>query len=206
MLSKKKKDNVKEVVPTNVAEMTEDQIIKKGLKTNTKKDILCYVGMFVLFILIFIPPIFRVVFYDPNEEIHEYTVVYINLRCRKAYFRGGLRVDNNIESNYKDSALTDLKIEYVLSDELGDNNIEEINQLEELSRNNPNIQKQVSGNTYTYFFDYSKYPDFRTEEFLKNYSRPLGHQLKIYREEQKYTCESQSREEIERRRGDEVIK
>lgn len=48
--------------------MEEEQIIKEELKKNTKQDILCYIGMVVIFIMIFIPPIFRIVFYDPTSK------------------------------------------------------------------------------------------------------------------------------------------
>ena len=48
--------------------MEEQKIIEEGLKKNTKQDIICYVGMALLFIMIFIPPIFRVVFYDKEVE------------------------------------------------------------------------------------------------------------------------------------------
>lgn len=81
--------------------MEEQKIIEEGLKKNTKQDIICYVGMALLFIMIFIPPIFRVVFYDKEVEKNEIDVVYLELSCRKAVYRDGKKVSMIINNSYR---------------------------------------------------------------------------------------------------------
>ena len=64
--------------------MEEEKIIRDSLNTHTKQDIFCYVGMGLLFIMIFIPPIFRIVFYDAEANKPKPDIILLNLMCRKA--------------------------------------------------------------------------------------------------------------------------
>lgn len=200
MKLKKEKDAKKEVVSTNIRDMTEDQIISEGLKHNTKKDIMCYVGMVILFFMIFVPPIFRVAFYDPSQEVREVTVVYITMECRKSFIRDGTTIINTIKNEYKDSVLQTSVMSYELKNNKEGEVIAEINELDAID--SPLIKKEVSGNTYTYTLDYTK-PDLRNVEYLKGHGEVVVAQLQKYRAD-RYTCETYKEEVIEERRGDEV--
>ena len=58
-IGKSKKDELEELMNKPLAEMSEDEIIQRGLKSKAKSDTYCYIGIGILFILIIIPPIFK---------------------------------------------------------------------------------------------------------------------------------------------------
>ncbi len=80
---KSKKDELQELMNIPIEEITEEQIIQRGLKSKAKSDTLCYLGIAFLFILIILPPVFNKVFdYTRPPETHA-DVVYARFSCTK---------------------------------------------------------------------------------------------------------------------------
>ena len=96
----------------------EEEIIKSGLKSHSKQDTMCYLGMALIGILIFIPPLFRIIFADsiPKSTIEEIT--YMTVSCRTGFFdEDGLSVIEVITSNYRQSEILDMKVEFIYDNE-----------------------------------------------------------------------------------------
>ena len=123
----KKKSNEPQVdlFNTPVYELTEDQIIEKGLKTSNPKDKMCYLGIAICFIFIFIPPIFDKVFdYTRPADTHV-EVAYARFNCRRVY-SGDNSLVVNIKNEYRESVVQSSLIEYSYKEVEGETSISEI--------------------------------------------------------------------------------
>ena len=176
--------------------MEEQKIIEEGLKKNTKQDIICYVGMALLFIMIFIPPIFRVVFYDKEVEKNEIDVVYLELSCRKAVYRDGKKVSMIINNSYRDSILQKSVAEYTYESDNGEN-IAEVNQF--LAIESDRITSEEISDGYKFTFDYTNDSDLFGLSELADYYKPAPPQMNYYKSNG-YTCERTSTVEKEERK------
>ena len=176
--------------------MEEQKIIEEGLKKNTKQDILCYIGMAIFFIMIFIPPIFRIAFADSKKETSKVEVVYLNLSCQKAVYRGGKKIATTINNSYKDSILQTsvMTYEYERDD---DGEISEVNEF--LALEYPEIKSEKLDNGYRFTFDYTN-GNLLNKEELSEYNSPAPAQMNYYTTQQGYNCETQSEIKLEERK------
>lgn len=170
---KKAKEPEIDLFNTPVYELTEDQIIKKGLKTKNPKDKMCYLGIVICFIFIFIPPIFDKVFdYTRPEDTHV-EVVYSRLSCRKV-LGGSNRLILNVYNEYKDSIVTKSTLVYTY-DESADGQ-SDLNELENwyVYENEKGFKfekgKENDKNIVTITIDYKNHEELRSKEDLTNYS------------------------------------
>ena len=166
--------------------MEEDKIIKEGLKTHTKSDIICYIGMALLFIMIFIPPVFRVVFYDAEANAPKPKVVLLNLKCRRAMYRESFRLVSNVDANYVDSVPQTVVIDFTYEKEGGITDISEVNEL--LGVNSEGVKVEQIKDGYRFTLDYANYPLNQIEE-LKKYGYLAPPQMQMY-DSMNYYCES----------------
>lgn len=184
-------DNQNNVSEQNVFEedtLTEDQIIKEGLKFNKQSDLKYVFMIFAIAIMIFIPPIFRVVFYDPTKEIVEVEVVYLTLNCRKGVYRESRLFNTKITSNYKDGSIQTATIEYTW-DDLKDGEI--IPEAETfLAIDTAGFTSEKITNGYKFNLDYSDKALLQVPE-LEDYKHAAPAQMNVYREKG-FICESES--------------
>lgn len=173
--------------------MEEQKIIEEGLKTNTKQDIICYIGMAVIFIMIFIPPIFRVVFYDSEAKNNDVEIVYLNMVCQKAMYRDGKKILITVNNIYKDSIIQSSVAEYNYEQE---EPIAEVNEF--LFIESDDIGKEELETGYRFTFDYTNPRVFELEE-LTNYRSPAPAQMNYYKNKG-YACETTSEVKKEERK------
>lgn len=173
--------------------MEEEQIIKEELKKNTKQDILCYIGMVVIFIMIFIPPIFRIVFYDSasNKPLKE--VVYVNLKCYRSFYRDGKTIDIKVENNYKDGTVLNSTMDFSYTEP--EEEISEVTYLNTIEQ--PAIKKIKKADGYSYQIDYENNPVLYNVNELNEYKLTAPAQRNYY-EKQNFTCEYLPRIEKEK--------
>lgn len=169
--------------------MEEQKIIEEGLKKNTKKDIICYVGIALLFIMIFIPPVFRVVFYDSSVNRETVEVVYLDLVCTKSIFREGKKVTTKINNNYRDSIILKSVVEFLYEGVEDEIDMPEVNEF--LSINAEGIKKEKTTSGYIFTFDYVNYPLKDLPE-LEEYKRPAPAQINYYKNKN-FSCENTSK-------------
>ncbi len=134
--------------------MEEEKIIEEGLKTHTKSDKIYFAGMIIMFIFIFIPPIFRIVFFDPDKKPDTIEVSYLELTCSKAIYRDNYRFNTKIVNNYKEGAILDSFVEYTYENAPEDVVIPEINELLEVKEDGFEAKKLSNG--YSFTMDFTK--------------------------------------------------
>lgn len=164
--------------------MEEEQIINEELKKNTKQDILCYIGMVVIFIMIFIPPIFRIVFYDPTSEKKEVDVVYANLKCYRSFYRDGKTIDIRIENNYRDLIVLNSKMTFSYTNP--EEEISEVTYLNAIEQ--PGVKKEKLTDGYSYQIDYENNPALYDLNELSEYNLTEPAQRNYFKT-QNFTCE-----------------
>lgn len=167
--------------------MEEEKIIKESLNTHTKQDIICYVGMGLLFIMIFIPPLFRIVFYDAEANMPKPDVVLLNLKCRKAMYRESYKLTSNINADYVSAVPQTVVIDFSYEKEGAIEDIPEVNSLLSV-RDKEGVTVEKIENGYKFILDYANY-DLKKYEELEKYGYLAGPQMQKY-EDMNYYCES----------------
>ncbi len=111
---KKPKKEKKVVVPfdqIDIKTATEDEIIKSGIRHNVKEDFICYGVMFLIVVLILLPPLLRAFNPKPITEI-EKDITYVTLTCSHSTSIDDYAFYTNLENNYRDGALQKLELKY----------------------------------------------------------------------------------------------
>lgn len=179
-------------------ELTEDQIIKEELKRTPKQDIMCYIGMGICLLMIFMPAIFKKVFYDPSMDLLEVEVVYGNMQCQGNSSKTGYQLYTTIQNEYKDSRIQTSVIKYTYrlysTTEEENVSVEEINKLLELDVNG--IKKEKLDNGYQFTIDFGNNRGLMTHEFLKEFAYAAPTQLEKFRS-QKLSCQNTSETVLE---------
>ena len=182
--------------------LSEDQIIKDGLKFNPKADMVYVIFMVVAFLMIFVPPIFRVVFYDPAKEIVEVDVVHLNLECRKGIYRGGRLFNTKIYSKYKNGEVLSSTFEYTWAELKEDEVIPEAEDFMSIESPGFKYEKIVDG--YKFTMDFSDKNLFTIPE-LADYKHAAPAQMNYYKDKG-FICESESTTERVEMTRDELDK
>ena len=180
-------------------QLTEEEIIRKGLKTKNKSDIYCYIGMFLLFVLIIIPPIFNVVFdYTRPKDTHE-DVVYSKLSCKKVY-SGKSALTLTVQNQYRNSVVESSVLEYVYTDVEGETvNTSEIEKwLNYESEPGITIKQtdELPKHSTRVVIDYLNHSELKHNEGLKDYAMSFMPQLNYYGD-QGFYCTKESKTVVE---------
>lgn len=193
-----------EVIQNELEEdtLSEDQIIKNGLKFDAKSDMIFVIFAVVSFLMIFVPPIFRVVFYDPTKEIVEVEVVHLNLSCRKGIYRDGRILNTKIYSEYKDGVLQNSTFEYTWADLKEGEVIPEAEDFLAIESKGFKYEKIVDG--YKFMMDFSDKELLQKPE-LADYKHAAPAQMNYYKDKG-FICESESMTEIVEMTRDELNK
>ncbi len=199
----------KTVVPfdkIDITTATEDEIIRSGIKYNVKKDYICYGIMFIIFVLMIIPPVLRILIPKPITEI-EKDIVYLTLSCSYPTTIEDYNLYTELKSNYRDGSITSSEIKYsyqkvgevLKTDETEETPTEDvkeeeptfyaIDRMKEINAKGFTSKKVEKG--YIFNVNYEENPELRNLEQLKNYSYEAGSQTK-YLTSIGYYCSTKS--------------
>ncbi len=167
--------------------MEEQNIIEKELKHNTKSDIICYIGMGFIFIMIFIPPIFRLLIPKEDDNQNEIEIVYLNLVCTRVVVRDNQRIEMLVNNTYKNSIIQNSVMEFRYEQE---QEIPEVNEF--LAIESEDIKKeQLETGGYRFTFDFTN-PNVMNIEELANYKLPAPAQRNYFENNLYYGCDQTS--------------
>jgi hypothetical protein len=176
----------------------EEEIIKQGLKSHTKTDTFCYIGIGLLAIMIIIPPVFRQVFKDlrPKDTIE--TIIYMEIKCRHTYRDN----KNNIVTeefigNYRDAKVQKIRIEFRSQGEennLTDPRITPLIDLKDATGNKIVMKEEKT--TLAFEMDFKANKDMFQMEAFAPYTKQAPSQLTEYRI-MGYLCLTESEEKEE---------
>jgi hypothetical protein len=180
----------------NEEELTEDQIIKNGLKNTTKTDIICYIGMGICFLMIFVPPIFKKVFYDPGLEWIEAEIVYTTLDCMGNVSKGDYLLYTTTKSNYINSRIRTVELTYTYKKFEGKEDVEikEIQTFLGITAEGLKSEKVEDG--YKFTIDYNKNKSLMQNEVLREFAYAPPTQLNKL-QSQKLFCNMASETKVE---------
>lgn len=176
----------------------EEEIIQAGLKSHTKMDTFCYIGIGLLAILIIIPPVFRQVFKDLRPKDTMETIVYMEIKCRHTYRDNKNNiVTEQFTGNYRDAKPQTITIEFTTQGEqnnLTDPKITPFIDLKDATGNK--ITMKEEGKVITFTMDFKANKDLFEMEAFAPYAKQAPSQLTEYRN-MGYICVTESEEKIE---------
>lgn len=175
---KKEKKKLVKFDQIDITNVTDDEIIKSGIKYNTKKDYICYFIMFIILVLAVLPPTLRIVNPRPITE-EERNITYLTLSCYKTVFRDNYELSTVLKSNYRDGNVSTVQIDYTFNkqnEEAADNYVfAEIDELEKL--NLSGIATNRESNKVSFVIDYEGNPEYSTRDVLSDYARVSGAEI-----------------------------
>ena len=176
----------------------EEEIIKNGLKSHSKQDTMCYLGMVLIGVLIFIPPLFRIIFADsiPKSTIEEIT--YMTVSCRTGFFdEDGLSVIEIITSNYRQSEILDMKIEFVYDNENPKFNEPQVLSYMEIAKKVNQFKMKKDKKSVSFTIDFLANPSLKHTEEFQNHTKLAPSQMNYYRQYENLSCGHESETKIE---------
>lgn len=173
----------------------EEIIILEGRKSKDKKDTYCYIAMFLIAILIILPPIFRVVFAGSKPKSTIENIVYLDMECTHGYFDNkGKMVTEEVKGNFRDGNV--LKLVYKFTyDNVTEPNLTDpaVTPLVDLADANDKVEKVIDKNTVTFTIDFKKNKEFKEDPNFKPYTKTAPAQLNEFLNQQ-FTCTHDSKE------------
>ena len=148
--------------------------------------IMGFAGIFILLILIFVPPLMRFLFNDDVSNLDSQAVAE-RLSCEKIEKLDTYDITTTIDTVYKDKEINKITFNYnVVFTKAGVSDsevyIENFEMLKQIT--NAEVNKDI--NNYTVVFDYTKYK-FSNNSFLSKYSSSMSEQ-KIFYSNNGYKC------------------
>ena len=189
-MEKKKKEKKKIVAfdKIDITNITDDEIIKSGIRTNTSKDYICYFIMFIIFILAVIPPVLRLVNPKPITE-EERSVVYLTLSCYKTSVRDNYELSTILKGYYRDGEVNTVNLDFSYNAQNENANPDyvfaEIDEIEKLNLKGITINK--TSNKTTFVIDYENNPEFKSNVILSEYAKVSGAEIN-YLNTKGYRC------------------
>ncbi len=198
--NKKEKKPKKVKIPFDKIDITtasEDDIIESGKSYNTKTDFICYFIMFIIFILMILPPVLRKVIPKPITE-EDRIVVYIDMKCYRTKRISGKEINSTITATYRDGVVKDFEINHKYNkntEATGEFYFEEVEEL--LNLDLPGLKKDIGDDEYTFKLDFYNNEALFSNETLEKYSYINGVEMNTLREIGFY-CNNKT-EEVEER-------
>ena len=173
----------------------EDKIIQDGLKSKSKQDTLCYVGIAVLAIFILIPPAFRIIFKDVKTKEEKEDVVYLTVTCRYRFYDDNQDVIGETTTlNYRNSELLNMNVEFIpeqTPSEFPSKRITEIKEAFESIKGKAKITE--SSSKLTYYIDVLEHPEVRKVEKFKQFVKPAVAEMDYMRNQRSMNCDKESK-------------
>ena len=161
---------------------------KKPKNNEELIKVLCYLGIFILTLLIVLPPLFRVLFPEDGVTLEEVQSV-VDLVCIKTDDFVDYAITTTIDSTYSDSEINtatftyEIEYDYALF-EGEEVIIEEYEALKAIG----GVEYDEGADSYTLYFDYASV-DYSSEELLLDHQQLLSDQLQYYTD-QGFECET----------------
>lgn len=198
-MEKKEKEKKKIVKfdKIDITNVTDDEIIKSGIRYNTKNDYICYFLMFVVFILAIIPPVLRIVNPKPITE-EERNITYLTLSCYKTSYRDNYELSTVLKSYYRDGSVNTVNIDFTYNkqnNDAEDNYVfSEIDELEKLNLKGISVKKE--SNKTSFVIDYENNEDYRNKDVLSDYAKVSGAEIN-YLSTKGFKCVQESESKME---------
>jgi len=178
---KKNKSEKKKLVKfdkIDITNVTDDEIIKSGIKYNTKSDYVCYFVMFLIFILAITPVFLRITNPKPITE-EERDITYLTLSCYKTSFRDNYELSTILKLFYRDGEINSVNLDFSYNkqnNEAADNYVfAEIDDLERLDLKG--ITTTKTSNKTSFVIDYDNNPEYKTMDVLSDYAKVSGAEI-----------------------------
>ena len=191
---KKEKKVIPDFDKIDVTTATEDEIIKSGIRKVVKTDIICYIFIFILIVLLILPPALRILVPRPITEV-EREIAYVDLSCYKTIVRDGNEFSAAIYFHYRDGSVSNVEINHTLNLSDESYSFKESDDLKDISGKGISIDTDEENKTI-YKIDFANNPELINNEVLMNYAYNLGREEE-YMDENKYSCTAKSKVEKE---------
>lgn len=198
---KKEKKVKKKLVPfekIDITTATEDEIIRSGIKHNTKKDVTCYMIMFGIFVLAVLPVALRIIVPRKKTTAIE-DITYFTMTCYKTIIRDDYELSTKIISNYRDGEVLDVTIDFNYfkrNENAKDGYVfTEINELNQLDLQG--LKSSSSVGKAKFEIDFDKYPSLKSNETLKDYSLFQTAAVNHLSNEKGFSCNTESETKTE---------
>ena len=197
----KKKEPKAKVIPFDKIDITtasDDDIIKSGIKHNTKADMTCYFIMFIIVVLAILPVALRIII--PRPVTTEKTeIVYYTITCYRSTLRENYELSSKLEAKYRDGKVNTINVEFKWfkrNDKAKDDySFTEVEELTKLKKNGISV-KSESGKAVVEM-NFKKYPELRQDVDLKDYVYHSTTEVSILENEKGYNCTTESKTEVE---------
>ena len=150
----------------------EDEIIQQGLKSHTKTDTMCYVGIGLLAIMILIPPVFRIIFKDLRPKVTIEKIVYLDITCRKSYMDNtNNEVTQQITGHYRDNNIHTYKVEFFAKSNKNNLTDSRITTFIDLKNATNKVSMKEEGNVVTFEMDFLNNKEIRDDPAFAPYAK-----------------------------------
>ncbi len=198
--AKKKKEKIK-IIPfdkIDITTATEDEIIKSGLKHNTKADVTCYFLLFIIAVLAVLPPLVR--FFHPRPITkEEREIVYNTLKCYKTIIRDNYELSTVLTSNYRDGEVqtVEFNFKYFKRNDKAEEGyvFAEIDELDKLNVSGITKKKEVGNAIFT--VDFENNQGLKDNNVLKDYTYFVNAEVNLLSNEKGYSCSNDSESKLE---------
>ena len=198
--AKKKKEKVK-IIPfdkIDITTATEDEIIKSGLKHNTKADVTCYFILVLIAFLAVLPPLIR--FFHPRPITkEEREIVYNHIKCYKTVLRDNYELSTILSLEYRDGESQSVNFDFKYfkrNDKAQEGYVfAEIDELDKLDLKGLTKKKEVGNAVFN--VDFENYPELKEDNVLKEYCYFTTAQINVLTNEKGFSCDSKLENKVE---------
>ena len=197
----KKKEPKKKIIPfdqIDITTATDDDIIRSGIKHNTKADVTCYFIMFIVAVLAILPVALRIIMPSPVTT-EEAEIVYFDITCYKTTIRDNYELSSKLVANYRDGQVNTVNVElkwFKRNENAKEGYVfAEVEELTKLKKTGISIKSEASKATVE--MDFQKHPELRQDQDLKNYTYHNTTEISILENDMGYNCSTDSKTELE---------
>lgn len=197
----KKKKEKKKLIPfdkIDITTATEDEIIRSGIKHNTKKDTTCYLILVLIVALAVTPPVLRFIMPRPKTK-EEREIVYQKITCYKTTIRDNYELATTLTSNYRDGEVSDVEFafKYFKRNEQAKDGYTfvEIEEIENIDLKG--VTSKRDGANYIFDIDFENHPELKDHEVLKDYAYFSTAEVNWLSNEKGYSCTTDSETKLE---------
>lgn len=198
----KKKKEKKVIVPFDKIDITtasDDDIIRSGIKHNTKADVSCYFIMFIIFVLAILPVALRIIIPRPITT-EKAEIVYYDITCYKTTVRDNYELSSKLESHYRDGGVNDVTITfkwYRRTEDAKDGYVfDEVEEFQKMNKTGLKVKSENTNNVQV-VMDFKNNPSLKDDPDLKNYVYHSTTEVSILSNELGYSCTTDSKTEVE---------
>ena len=196
----KKKPKKEKIIPfdqIDITTATDDDIIKSGIKHNTKADTTCYLIMFVIFVLAVLPVALRLII--PRPVTTEKTnIIYYTITCYKTISRDNYELSTTLVSSYRDGTVNNVTFDFkwFKKSDLAKEGYTFLEVEEFVNMNKKGVTAKNEINKAHVEIDFHGNPELRNDEALVDYTYHSTTEVNAL-VEKGYSCTTDSKTEEE---------